>query len=74
MTKEIGKPNLSRLDLNLNSKSKILVIGDNKITDGGLANKLNADFCLISEIKKISKLESNPYMCNSLMELISNDR
>jgi ribonucleotide monophosphatase NagD (HAD superfamily) len=72
VTKEIGKPNLSRLDLNLNSKSKILVIGDNKLTDGGLAKKLNADFCLISEIKRINKLESNSYICKSLMELTHN--
>lgn len=69
--KEIGKPNLSRLDLKLNPESKILVIGDNKITDGGLAKKLNADFCLISEIKRINKIESNSYICRSLTELTS---
>jgi len=46
---EIGKPLLSRINLQIGSKENLLVIGDNKHTDGGLAKALNADFILISE-------------------------
>lgn len=47
-TVEIGKPNLTRCQLNIEDDKKVLVIGDNLITDGGLAGRLDADFVLIS--------------------------
>lgn len=46
---EIGKPNISREDLNLCPNSKVLVVGDNILTDGGLATNINAEFVLISD-------------------------
>tara|TARA_X000000368_G_scaffold390475_1_gene353725 strand:- start:14256 stop:15029 length:774 start_codon:yes stop_codon:yes gene_type:complete len=49
--KEIGKPCLTRTEINLGDSDKILVVGDNKITDGGLAKNLDADFCLISSLE-----------------------
>ncbi len=45
---EIGKPNLNREQLNIEDYKNILVLGDNIITDGGLASQLDADFVLIS--------------------------
>ena len=45
---EIGKPNLNRCQLNIEDHKNVLVLGDNLITDGGLASRLDADFVLIS--------------------------
>ena len=45
---EIGKPRLNRNDFNIGNEERLLVVGDNQITDGGLAKNLKADFKLIS--------------------------
>ena len=44
---EIGKPKLCRSDLLLKENEPILVIGDNKKTDGILAKNLHADFMMV---------------------------
>lgn len=50
---EIGKPMLNRNEFDIDNEARILVIGDNQITDGGLAKSLGADFILISKIKVV---------------------
>lgn len=42
--REFGKPYLSRADLGLSERERLLVIGDNSVTDGGLAQSLSCDF------------------------------
>lgn len=57
---EIGKPNLSRADLSLGSSSRVLVIGDNPQTDGGLAESIGGMFFNVSDVDDIvSEIESN---------------
>lgn len=58
---EIGKPKLNRRDFDIDNEARILVIGDNQITDGGLAKSLGADFILISKIKVVDSGELKVY-------------
>jgi len=67
---EIGKPLLSRINLQIGSKENILVIGDNKHTDGGLAKALKADLILISEYEK-NNFNDGVWCYRSLKALLS---
>jgi ribonucleotide monophosphatase NagD (HAD superfamily) len=58
---EIGKPMLNRSDFDIDNEARILVIGDNQITDGGLAKSLGADFILISKIKVVDSGQLKVY-------------
>jgi ribonucleotide monophosphatase NagD (HAD superfamily) len=66
---EIGKPNLTRNDLLLNTNEKLLVVGDNYKTDGGLAKEINSEFVLIS---KDTRLDSqNKWEFSNLNDFLS---
>jgi len=67
---EIGKPNLNRLDLSLTPKEKLLVIGDNYITDGGLADQICADFALITKNERFKS--KNIMIFSNLINLMNN--
>jgi len=69
---EIGKPNISRKVFSINNSSKILVIGDNFITDGGLASSLKADFCFIGDNLKKSESDTKFFSFKTLEDLLDN--
>ena len=68
---ELGKPKLNKLDFDINGKKNILVIGDNYITDGGLAQNLDCDFNLISKNNTIESKQMKVY--RSLTDMINYD-
>ena len=70
---ELGKPSLTKYDLKIKDVEKILVIGDNIITDGGLAKSLNCDFNLISN-QNIIKKDHVINISKSLTDLINNEK
>jgi ribonucleotide monophosphatase NagD (HAD superfamily) len=68
---EIGKPGLTRFDLGIKNEENIVVIGDNIITDGGLAQNLNCDFNLISKDNISESKQVKVY--ETLSEIMNNE-
>jgi ribonucleotide monophosphatase NagD (HAD superfamily) len=69
-TTEIGKPNLSRIELEILKDLRVLVIGDNFITDGGVADFINADFAHISSSNLKYKKKNRYYVFQNIEAFI----
>tara|TARA_B100000963_G_scaffold359192_1_gene385773 strand:+ start:9162 stop:9935 length:774 start_codon:yes stop_codon:yes gene_type:complete len=70
---ELGKPMLTKSDMDIKDGEKILIIGDNNITDGGLAKNLNCDFSLISK-DNIDEKDQRINVFKSLADLMNNEK
>ena len=68
---EIGKPNLSRMELKILKDLRVLVIGDNFITDGGIAGFIDADFAHISSSNLKYKNNNRYYAFQNIEAFIS---